>query len=163
MWFKPQLFLHRAYKTHYQTQNNKSETIAGRSACTYSHSTVSAIGTCGMPKFWKQKPEFNRRTTRRQVDFKVDNSRLLDPSHVLNPFFGPRPASTDSLPRLRVSRDSAESVRVVKCWSNRPWQHQDAAFDLDPQPNYMHVMACHNMHKNLITCITRLLHACNIM
>jgi hypothetical protein len=53
--------------------------IAGRSACTDSDSTESAIATCGMPKFRKPRRNLIDLKNRRKVDFKVDYSSLMDP------------------------------------------------------------------------------------
>jgi hypothetical protein len=74
-------FLHRTFKTHYKALCNKSEIIAGRSACTDSHSTESAIVTCCMPKFRKPRRNLIDLKNRRKVDFKVDYSSLRDPSN----------------------------------------------------------------------------------
>ncbi len=72
--------LHRTFKTHYQTLWNKSEIIAGRSACTDSHSTKSAIAKSWMPKFWKLHQNLINLKNRRKVAFEVDYSSLRDPS-----------------------------------------------------------------------------------
>ena len=83
MHFEPHFFLHRTFKTHYKALCNKSEIIAGRSAWTDSHSTESAIATCGMPKFRKPRRNLIDLKNRRKVDFKVDYSSLRDPYNVI--------------------------------------------------------------------------------
>jgi hypothetical protein len=118
MHFEPHFFLHRTFKPHYKALCNKSEIIAGRSACTDSHSTKSAIATCGMPKFRKPRRNLIDLKNRRKVDFKVDYSSLWDPSIALHVICTPPPPLLPLRPQAqRLTKASSIQEGARMCFA----------------------------------------------